>query len=62
MRWICSLPDPPRGALQLAKKNIERHYSVVGINEDLLGFFQILETFVPKYFKGAESAYKKHRK
>ena len=47
-------------ALAQAKRNIERHYAVVGLSEDLHGFFSILEVLAPHYFRGATLVYKRH--
>jgi dermatan/chondrotin sulfate uronyl 2-O-sulfotransferase UST len=37
-------------ALQKAKENIVKHYTVVGIVEELYNFFFVLENLLPRYF------------
>ena len=44
-------------ALQAAKYNVERHYDVVGVLDDILGFIRVLETTLPFYFDGATEKY-----
>ena len=44
-------------ALTVAKRRIENQYSIVGINEDLPGFFQLLELAFPSFFKGVIQIY-----
>lgn len=46
-----------RGTLAIAKSNINKHYSVVGLQEDLGSFFTVLETISPRMFKGAAAIY-----
>ncbi|KAK7082791.1 hypothetical protein SK128_005263 [Halocaridina rubra] len=38
-------------ALQQAKYNVEKHYSVVGIMENMNLFFKILQHYLPRFFK-----------
>ena len=53
---ICNSRDD-NTALTLAKRRIEEEYSIVGINEDIGGFFQLLELAFPSFFKGATQIY-----
>ena len=39
-------------AVEQAKQNIVRYHSVVGVTEDLTGFYTLLEYMHPRYFKG----------
>lgn len=45
------------GALQLAKRAVERHYAVVGVLEDLNTTLTVLEHYVPRFFRGATDVY-----
>ncbi|PSN40983.1 Heparan sulfate 2-O-sulfotransferase pipe [Blattella germanica] len=45
------------GALQRAKKAVERHYAVVGVLEDLNSTLTVLEHYIPLFFKGASEVY-----
>ena len=40
-------------ALQLAKYNVENHYAVVGLAEDMELTIKIMEKYLPRYFKNA---------
>ena len=59
----CVIPSLPcRGfntdyALQKAKENVERHYAVVGVLEDLNTTLTVLEHYVPRFFKDAKHHY-----
>ncbi|XP_069989574.1 heparan sulfate 2-O-sulfotransferase pipe-like isoform X2 [Penaeus vannamei] len=44
-------------ALQMAKENVERYYSVVGVVEDLNVTLAVLEHYVPRFFRGATDLY-----
>ena len=44
-------------ALIVAKRRLENEYSIVGINEDLPGFFQLLEWAFPSFFEGVTQIY-----
>ncbi|XP_069988777.1 heparan sulfate 2-O-sulfotransferase pipe-like [Penaeus vannamei] len=44
-------------ALQKAKENVEKHYSVVGVLEDLNTTLTVLEHYVPRFFQGAKDLY-----
>ena len=46
-------------ALVTAERNVEEHYSVVGILEDLKMSFTVFEKYLPKYFTGLQSTYQK---
>ncbi|GFY40851.1 heparan sulfate 2-O-sulfotransferase pipe [Trichonephila inaurata madagascariensis] len=49
------LNDP--GAIQKAKQNIERYYSVVGTLEEMNITLQVLEAALPHFFRGAYHVY-----
>ncbi|XP_046737007.1 heparin sulfate O-sulfotransferase isoform X1 [Diprion similis] len=40
-------------AVAEAKRNVEKHYLLVGVTEELPEFVQILQATVPRFFKGA---------
>ena len=44
-------------ALRRAKENVEKHYAVVGVLEELNKTLTVLEHYVPRYFKGAKDVY-----
>ena len=44
-------------ALRLAKENVEKHYAVVGVLEELNKTLTVLEHYVPRFFKGAKDVY-----
>ena len=44
-------------ALRLAKENVEKHYAVVGVLEELNKTLTVLEHYVPRFFKGAKDIY-----
>ena len=44
-------------ALQLAKYNVENHYAVVGLAEDMELTIKIMEKYLPRYFKNAAQIY-----
>ena len=44
-------------SLQQAKRHVEQYYAVVGLNEDLDSFFQVLEWTLPEFFTGARQEY-----
>ncbi|XP_075225162.1 heparan sulfate 2-O-sulfotransferase pipe isoform X1 [Lycorma delicatula] len=46
------------GALQRAKRAVEKHYAVVGVLEDLNSTLTVLEYYIPRFFKGARQVYK----
>nr|XP_014280499.1 heparan sulfate 2-O-sulfotransferase pipe [Halyomorpha halys] len=45
------------GALQRAKRAVERHYAVVGVLEDLNSTLTVLEHYIPRFFRGASKIY-----
>ena len=45
-------PDVKRDALELAKKNVEKFYSVVGVTELWDETLEVLENKLPFFFKG----------
>lgn len=55
---ICTVPS--NEALQLAKKNVEQFYTLVGPMNDLKGFFTILEILMPHVFEGAVATYDRY--
>ncbi|XP_023348685.1 heparan sulfate 2-O-sulfotransferase pipe [Eurytemora carolleeae] len=44
-------------AMKKAKENVERHYAVVGVLEELNKTLTVLEHYVPRFFKGALETY-----
>ena len=44
-------------AMRKAKENVEKHYAVVGLLEDLNKTLTVLEHYVPRFFKGALDTY-----
>lgn len=46
-------------ALQRAKSNVDRYYSVVGILEELNTTLQVLENKTPYFFKGSRNVYER---
>ena len=44
-------------ALRKAKENVEKHYAVVGVLEEMNKTLTVLEHYVPRYFKGAKDIY-----
>lgn len=53
---FCRLFNNP-DALQLAKENVEKHYKVVGITEDMNKTLTVAAHYMPEYFKGALEIY-----
>jgi dermatan/chondrotin sulfate uronyl 2-O-sulfotransferase UST len=47
-------------ALEMAKTNVEKHYAVVGVLERMQESLQVLENYVPFYFKNARQVYKEY--
>ena len=47
-----------REALERAKENVERYYSVVGILEKWNESLELFEHYVPRYFAGIRKVYK----
>ena len=46
-------------ALQAAKFNLEKHYAVVGLASDLEMSLAVMESYLPRYFSGAVSIYRR---
>ena len=44
-------------AMRKAKENVEKHYAVVGVLEELNKTLTVLEHYVPRFFKGAKDVY-----
>ena len=44
-------------AMRKAMENVEKHYAVVGILEELNKTLTVLEHYVPRFFKGALNTY-----
>ena len=44
-------------AMQQAKQHVEQHYAVVGVLEEMDITLQVLENYIPKFFKGATKVY-----
>lgn len=52
---------PSRRAVAQAKRNIEHHYILVGITEEMRGFFELIEVLLPRFFKSAPQVYDENR-
>lgn len=60
--FFCGQEDECTGlntevALRRAKENVEKHYAVVGVLEELNKTLTVLEHYIPRYFKGAKDVY-----
>jgi len=60
--FFCGQEDECTGfnteiAMRKAKENVERHYAVVGVLEELNKTLTVLEHYVPRFFKGALDVY-----
>lgn len=53
---VCQLFNNPE-ALEIAKKNVEKYYTVVGITENMDMTLTVAEKKMPQYFKGARKVY-----
>ena len=51
------IPFNSKAAIARAKENVEKHYAVVGVLEEINKTLTVLEHFVPKYFRGAVQTY-----
>ncbi len=57
-RHLNAIRVPGSGwALEQAKQNLVNHYLVVGITEEIHEFIAVLESSLPRFFKGATQAY-----
>lgn len=43
--------------MQKAKRNVEKHYSVVGVLEEMDVTLKVLENYIPRFFTGASQVY-----
>lgn len=43
--------------MQKAKQNVEKHYSVVGVLEEMDVTLKVLEKYIPRFFTGASKVY-----
>jgi len=60
--FFCGQEDDCTGfntevAMRKAKENVEKHYAVVGVLEELNKTLTVLEHYVPRFFKGAKDVY-----
>ena len=46
-----------RNALEIAKRNVDKYYAVVGVLEMMEKSLEVLEEYIPFYFHGARRAY-----
>ncbi|XP_020291811.1 heparan sulfate 2-O-sulfotransferase 1-like isoform X2 [Pseudomyrmex gracilis] len=44
-------------ALEEAKRNLQRHYFLIGITEELNDFVEVLESVLPQFFKGGHNLF-----
>ncbi|CAB0032054.1 unnamed protein product [Trichogramma brassicae] len=49
-------------ALEEAKRNLHKHYLLVGVTEELAEFVQVLETVLPRFFKGSYNLFMHNNK
>ena len=65
--------SPSKEALQLAKENVDAYYGVVGLAEELIPSYKLMETTMPQFFANMsaiartrlekmKSAFKTHKK
>ena len=54
---VCDIFGSPE-ALNIAKANVERYYSVVGVLEKFHETLEVLENYAPAFFKDARQVYK----
>ena len=60
--YFCGHEDDCRrlgslSALSSAKSNVETHFPVVGVLEEMEDTFAVLEKKLPKFFKGVKQVY-----
>ncbi|TRY71697.1 hypothetical protein TCAL_01018 [Tigriopus californicus] len=48
-------------ALRIAKANVDSHFAVVGILEEMDKSMTVLEHFLPRFFKGVKTVYNKNK-
>jgi len=48
-----------RAALEKAKFNAEKYFSVIGLSEDFQSSLFVMEHYLPRYFMGASQLYQK---
>ena len=48
-------------ALQMAKRNVEKYFAVVGVLEDMSTTIKVLEGYIPRFFKQASSFWEGER-
>lgn len=44
-------------ALEEAKRNLQKHYLLVGVTEELTEFVETLQIVLPRFFKGAYNSF-----
>jgi hypothetical protein len=49
---------PNEVALKRANENVQKHFAVVGLTEDMFTFTKVLEHVIPSYFRGMSDLYK----
>ncbi len=57
----CPYRHPGVRSLEQAKRNVVDFYPVVGIMENLTGFFQVLEHLIPEMFASASSIFNQEK-
>jgi len=55
----CSPVAGSAARLARAKRNVERHYAVVGVLEDMQSTATALEAYLPRFFKGLSKVIKR---
>ncbi|XP_073838073.1 uronyl 2-sulfotransferase homolog pip-like [Musca autumnalis] len=58
---VCLPFDSPK-AIQIAKRNVELDYAVVGSWEDTNITLTVFEHYIPRFFKGAKATFEKYNK
>ena len=57
-----SYREPSISSLNQAKRNVERHYQLVGVSEEMDKLMQLVEFALPDYFAGSHKMYKRQSK